>query len=695
MYVVAADTETHRISDRTEVVRGTQRVKTGPRIIPKIVCGTFAGKDGEGLLDPEAMASVMWRWLDDQDYHVVFHNAAFDIEVLCAAHPELSRPFEVAIEAGRIHDTKILDLRLRLAQGALDRPIFNSAGGVEFAQVRNRSLADCAAEYLGRTLDKDDALRLNFGAWEGRTHELPAEMVTYAVRDAVATLDLYRFFERQEGFPWDERIEVQASVVHAAMDRRGLAVDRKEATRLLLLFEQDVAPLERELVGHGLGSWEPIPGSRIRTRLKLGSNRLGLAPDWWLVDDNRHGQRCLRYKKHLVHERADMIFKLSQTEIRRRLGALAEAGVEHKRTPTGLLSINADDWKDRIPADDEALHCWLEYARLVKILNTYLRLYCRVDEVYPRINTTGARSGRTSYTSPNIQNVSKRRHGIRSLFLPRPDRVFIVSDYSQMELLTLAQAMLDMGIKGTLFDTIASGTDLHQSTARLLLGLDSDAPVTKSQRQAAKAVAFGCPGGLGPAKLRDYARKTFNVSWTLDEAREMRGRFFEAYPDAAEFLRRCRPDPDATCWRELGIPLDALVRSVGAENFWEARKRLDKRTLLRLERACTTKLRTGFVRSRARFTEAANCHFQGLAAAVTKRATWLAHVAGLKVVLVVHDELVVETAPLTAEADRATLETVMKKAFCDICLDVGPFSKVESDVRERWGKATDRDGKDV
>ena len=294
------------------------------------------------------------------------------------------------------------------------------------------------------------------------------------------------------------------------------------------------------------------------------------------------------------------------------------------------------------------------------------------------------------------------KHGIRGLFGPRPGRVFVVADYSSMELLTLAEVMAVHGIRGPLLAAIQAGTDIHVRTASFLLSR-FESTITKEERQAAKAINFGVPGGLGAKTLVDYAKSTYGVNLELDEARDLRKRFLMSYPDVAQFLNMVQGNFAQILLRATGKSLDHWLVRTGCETAWDLRQYLrtstdrDTQDIWRaIEHSMTVRLPSGRVRAKCRYTEAANTNFQGLASDVIKEALFLCHQADLEVVLVVHDEIVDECDSKDAAVAAQLLEQCMLQAFVNVCPTVGPYAKVEVEAGlQRWGASTDAEGKEV
>ena len=714
MHFTALDTETCMIAERPCLVRdkgqfiashsstrGARVIYTGPFEIPRLLFGSFCDGTVSGVLPRAAFLDQVRALLPHADTHLVFHNAPFDLNVLGAADPELWPLFWEALEDGRIHDTQILDVLYRLSNGYFDTltpPDYTAC-----KPVRSRSLEELAKVYCEMVLNKDPAVRLGFEQFEGRV--LPEGFREYALQDAVATHGVFMklYDKRVDDKLWSELIQVRAAVALSSLDRRGLYINRAEANRLRALFERDLPALEVALAQAGLGRFEPMSRTRTRVKLPLGTPIPLLG--WRFEGDGLTIVRSTPYKKHVVKETAMAQFHLNTKALRETLMELAqEEGIQYESTPTGQLCLDAEFWAYYTPPQHAGLLAWVQYEKVSKIVGTYLKLYSSTDRVFPRWNVMGARSGRMSCSSPNVQNIPKRKYGIRSLFVPRPGRVFVRADYKTQELLTLAEAMILMGIKGPLCDAITSGRDIHTQTASLLTGVDVSA-VTKEQRQAAKACAFGVPGGLGPKKLADYAQKEYGVTWTLEEAKEKRSLFLTGYPDIKAYLERLNTDfvqelmrisgRGVSSWRETlhvtSPGVRALKMAMAKHSSVEVR-----RLLHRAERALTVTLPSGRVRKGCQYTEAANTHFQGSASDVTKAAAFKAIRLGLEVALVVHDEIVIEAPPDNYRGCAKALERCMLDAFKEVCPNVGPYALVEIEAPLRcWGHATDAAGQDI
>ena len=704
---IALDCETELIPDRTAFVSRTgAEVKTSPYVVPRLVCGS-ASTEGTYFV---SMAPEFLRFVHDHldgVIHLIFHNFAFDYGVLCAADPTLLAPLDAAVEAGRVHDTMYLDTLLRLATGEFDAPVRAPETGTwSTPDVRSRPLDTLAYVYCGRHLDKDPAVRLAYGQFLGRPLvAMPEQFKEYARQDAAATLDVFlEIRERLDKFGLgdaSESYQVKCSLVCADMDQRGLHIDRALASQLYTRFASDLRPLQAQLVRDGLGRWEAetvLPPDTVE-----GSTLPpGLEGQWIPLPGETHVQKTRRLKSGDVRVwTAQARFALNTRAIQTALVCLATEAPPLRAD--GTLSLDYDFWNKTIPTTPSPLRTWLHHEKVKKVLTTYLSTYANTDRVFPKWHVIGARSGRMSASAPSVQNVPKRKYGIRSLFLAPPGHTLVKGDYAGQEMFTLAEVMLGHGIKGPLLAALAQ-PDIHRYAAARVLGKPAS-EVTKDERQGQKALSFGVPGGLGAKKLADYAYENYGVVWTEAEAAERRARFLTAFTDIADYLSLLKIDQDTALrhvsgrgrrdWAaHLGLPVEEW-------NVVRALTRSDNPELQaigqRAERVTIVTLPTGRRRANCRFTEAANTGFQGLASDVTKLAAWRARQVGLQVVLLCHDEIVV-AVPLAHDDDYALpkeqLTTAMLAAFREVCPTAGQLARVEVEGPiDRWGPSTDAAGK--
>src|SRR5215216_1335006 len=317
------------------------------------------------------------------------------------------------------------------------------------------------------------------------------------------------------------------------------------------------------------------------------------------------------------------------------------------RKAFGLVGINPPNTKEETLSrcNHPLARALLQYRSTAKVLGTYgTSLLEKVEEdgrIYASWWQMGAGTGRMACSNPNLQNLppEARKH-VRAT----EDRALVKADYSQIELRIAAKISADE----RMLEAFAAGQDIHTITARSITGKEQ---VSKEDRKLAKAVNFGLLYGMGPAGLRHYARGSYGVEMTSEEAEHYWRGFFETYPALKAWHDRE--------YREL--------KKGSAET----------RTLTGRRRTGVTKL-----------TETLNSPGQGSGADGLKVA--LAYLWERRnecpeavPILIVHDEIVVECD----EGDAEKVEAWLRKAMIDGMNEVlngpgaeGPSVPVEVEV---------------
>lgn len=411
--------------------------------------------------------------------------------------------------------------------------------------------------------------------------------------------------------------------------------------------------------------------------------------------------------------------------------------IEIPRTPrSGQLSLKAEDWQP-VRQHHVFVEKWMrlnELAKLIQFTNSH-----RAGCVHPKY-TVLVRTGRTSCTKPNIQQLP-RAGGIRECFIPAPGHVFLALDFKFIELVTLAAVCEFQFGSSKLADAIRAGIDPHINTGALVRQMSvgefealetSDPAAFKADRQRAKAINFGVPGGLGADALQSYASGSFGVDFSKDESISLREKLVtEIYPELEPYLADdlmtqlagklgCSV---ATCWAALDQSgqspkwLPAYVKNVVSgkscrkdggpysedflEHTWNALQQCNANP--DLNSALTTKsgsselsqrlfsgsaiaTLTGRIRAGVGFTAARNTPFQGLAADGAKLALFSMVDAGYRVVAFIHDEVLIEL-PVDADHDVKSKEVVM--IMCDAMQEVTgnvPVSCGEPTLMACWSK---------
>lgn len=201
-----------------------------------------------------------------------------------------------------------------------------------------------------------------------------------------------------------------------------------------------------------------------------------------------------------------------------------------KKTKTGYST--AADVLEKLAPDYPFVARILEYRQLAKLKSTYadgLAAYIGEDgRIHGKFNQTVTATGRISSTEPNLQNIPVRMELgrlIRKVFVPEEEYVFIDADYSQIELRVLAHCSGDR----QLIEAYREEKDIHRITASQVFHTPFD-QVTDLQRRNAKAVNFGIVYGISSFGLSQ------DLSITRKEAANYIEQYFRTYPGIKSFL---------------------------------------------------------------------------------------------------------------------------------------------------------------
>ena len=298
----------------------------------------------------------------------------------------------------------------------------------------------------------------------------------------------------------------------------------------------------------------------------------------------------------------------------------------------------------------------IEYRQLVKLQNTYVEalpklISPRDGRIHTTFNQTVTATGRLSSSDPNLQNIPVRTEIgklIRSAFVPEnPDWSFVSADYSQIELRVLAHFCGDEN----LCEAFRHDQDIHARVASQIHGIPLE-EVTKDQRRAAKTVNFGVI----------YGQSAFGLAAQLkipqDDARAFIQAYFMQFPAIQSFL-----DSVLDFARANGYVQTLFGRRRAIEGVREVRKG----QLTLAERM------------------AVNTVIQGTAADLMKLA--MLHVyervkrekLRSRLLLQIHDELMLECPPEEIETVRRLLEEEMTSAW-----SLSVPLKVDVEVEKEW-----------
>jgi len=204
-----------------------------------------------------------------------------------------------------------------------------------------------------------------------------------------------------------------------------------------------------------------------------------------------------------------------------------------KRTKTGP-STDAEVL-EQLADQHDVPRLLLEYRELEKLRSTYLEVlpsYVNrtTGVIHTTFNQTGAATGRLSSSDPNLQNIpirTARGEAIRRGFVPAPGHLFVVADYSQIELRLMAHLSGDPAFT----EAFRRGGDIHRETAAVIFGVDTGM-VTPDMRARAKTINFATIYGQGPFALG----RQLGIS--QDEAKAFIAQYFERFAGVRSWLDR-------------------------------------------------------------------------------------------------------------------------------------------------------------
>ena len=326
-----------------------------------------------------------------------------------------------------------------------------------------------------------------------------------------------------------------------------------------------------------------------------------------------------------------------------------------KRTKTGY-STNAEILEKLIPHHPIVAKI-LEYRKYTKLNSTYVEGLLKVadenDIIHSSFNQTETRTGRISSTEPNLQNIPIRSEPgskMRTFFVANENNTLIDADYSQIELRVLASLAEDKNM----IEAFLSGEDIHTNTASQVFNLPP-LFITPQMRSRAKAVNFGIVYGIGAFSLS----KDIGVS--VAEADGYIKNYLKTYEGVKEYL-----DTTVEKARKNGY----VKTYFGRRRYLPELKSSNKNIIAFGERV------------------AKNMPIQGTAADIIKIAMIRVYKElkkqklNARLILQVHDELIVESSVEDAEKVREIVKDVMEHS---IKLAVPMIA--DTNIGKNWGEA--------
>lgn len=709
------------------------------RVVPQLVLASASDGQTTVIIKPEDVESFL---IQHQGEHFVFHNVSFDFWVLDKHLDKCSILWHLA-EEGRLHDSMLLDMLVRLAKGEGEAP----TGGE--AKFYRRTLAQLGKKYQatysfsikekGKGKKKkteeeepEDPIRLRYKELLDQPDWLLVDpsFFHYPAKDVYTTWEIYPKLLREAHhlmgpfqfhpgiFPGceksygilTEKLQVQGAIALAKLGRAGILINKPEADIL-------EASLRTEITSH-LDYLKKYHSHLLKFKK---SGEIKLTP--------RAKTPCLQHKE--LQKVLSSISEVTQTPL------LISPGKKKG------ISVSWKAWSEYETAHP-FLGAWIGAASLTKMLEFFdlfrnsEYLHCRYDPL--------KRTGRTSAEN-RIQQIPQDEK-FRSLFIARPGYKMITVDFAGIELRVWATICLHCFGHSRMAEIFQLGPprdDVHSFTTSMILGEPFEHVLQHKKeekysknRKLSKALIFGRMGGLGPDKFVGYAAaKPYYVTVSVEEARDLIGKLHEAYPELDDWLASShlddfslnlglsRPLLESYLQEEFpGLPPDMILsclvkvlygKPVKADGTpykprWKAQmwqlvvcllSRSSKPIPEKISSAVLAKspspalsmffssstavTLTGRVRAGLSYTESKNAPFQGLAADGAKLALWRLIKEDYRTVAFVHDELLIEVPEATAQEEEAKINNILCEEMAKVINQLVPIS-VESHLGPCWQK---------
>jgi DNA polymerase I len=561
MGTTGLDTETHLI---------------GPgNVIPRLVCVSYTEADGTGVVhsnaDAEAHHAISRMLADAVDGRstIIIQNAAFDVTVLLRYAEDIINGSQQSFGGKGIDmahawrsmiwdilennlDRELNDQPLLLSDTVLREKLYAlSTTGVTEGKF---SLMDLTAKYLNIDLSFEKADPL---AWRMRYSELDGisasewvpEAYNYAAMDAVYAKAIW---EIQEGFRQDrgegsmrsEALQIYADVALRIATSHGFLMDPAQVTKIADRMEAEVTP------------------AKLATLTATG----------------------------ILRSNGSIDTKALKDEVER---VCMAQGITPVRTDKGAIST-ADDVLSSIPQLSKPLAEYQHRQEFNKILTAFLPnlkhpvVYANYDVLKETGRTSSHGNGKRlpAYPAVNIQQMP-RQEGIRECYVARPGYVLVSTDYSALELCSVGQVTYSLFGHSVHRERVNQGYDMHSYLGSAIAGLserdlvggfepgtdgcyrsfmsalkygkladpsadyidylmsfkpadkvwepkDAVKARGKHYRTLAKPTGLGYPGMLGPKTFVDFARATYGVEVSIEEAESLRNFWRETYPESAD-----------------------------------------------------------------------------------------------------------------------------------------------------------------
>jgi hypothetical protein len=693
--------------------------------VPEIVCMSFYDvrrDDAPGyLLNTIEGVRHLAELLMDDSVHLIAHNAFFDMVTSSVLSPQLFALIFRAYDNGRIHCTKLREMLLLVGGSDNYGEVRNVTQGT-IAPVSGVSLAGCIWNYFGkditaskvRTSGKNSPVN---DVWRLRYNELhdvpldewPVEAVTYAIEDSYYAMGVF--------LAQDIKAKRISRPIMAAHGGTGTIIDDAPRQACVEFCFQYMS---------------------FKTGVKVDQNMIQAANDAIMVDHqklvnrvsdfgfykavkkHKRGYKIVKKNVRACFKRAYQVLQYSEPSIytetslaknapeistakgpRDNLLRMIDTAIDKERTPTTRIPL-IKGLLDELQILSDALRTFAECESLWKEANTFIKGLKRSrlsrDERI-RYNLHGlVATGRSSSADPNMQNLP-RGGAVRACIQPTEGHVFVINDYSNAEMRSLAEVnwieqegVSSLAIeyrKDPHFDphlfaayqmlNIEQGMNLTFDEAKAIYADKKHAQykLMKKFRTLAKILNFGLAGGLSHVSFVDYARG-YKVYLTIGESKKL-----------CDMWRQV--------WSEMGV-------------YFNRRGQMFREDPITGERNTTDAERTYLFKgsNRARYlrkyTVACNTCFQGISADGAKQAVIRAFkecyfmkkspLYGCKPIMFVHDEIVLECPYDPNDHKKASDAALRLSKVMEVCMEQytpNIPAIAEPTLSTRWTKDAESD----
>lgn len=362
-----------------------------------------------------------------------------------------------------------------------------------------------------------------------------------------------------------------------------------------------------------------------------------------------------------IYEQAGEVFNIgSGAQLGPILFEKLGIGKNVPKTPKGQYSTNKTTL-EQYSAKHKVVENVLRRKKIQKTHSTFiqgLQKFVGTDgKIHPSFNGCGTVTGRLSGSSPNLQQIEGdevEEIRVRNFFIPSPGYRFVVADYEQVEYRLMAHFSKDE----KMLEAFASGHDFHAETARRAFDIPPEVEVKMRQRFIAKSINFGIGYGRGPMSLAEV------LDCSLSEAKQYIADYYETF-------------------RGLKAYKDHVISQARQQGF--------VRTLAGRKRRLLPEIRSGNYGIRAHAErQAFNTKIQGSAADLIKLAMICLKPEldslGARMIIQIHDELVIEALEDKAEESLQTAKEIMEYPVYGKNPLILPLS-VDPKIVDRWGDA--------